>query len=390
MITEDARAQLSEIFIALSDALDVPPEIDRQLKDEYAKLALFVREDSVDRHRTDSEIYAQGSRRTGTIVAPVRAGQDFDLDIVYLRHLKRESVTQYELKLQAGDQLTRYLAWRRQMGLELPELTEGGRCWTLTWSGRYHMDVLPALPGDEPQRVYLGHNHIIITDRELKLWQPSNPRGLAIWFRGRMERALRAVRERRATLASVHIEQIPEDEVKTPLQRVVQLLKRHRDVFYEGQPEHRPSSIIVTTLAARAYENQMDVFDALCWVVPRMREFVELRDGVFWVQNPTNLEENFADRWAKDPLRASRFFEWLAQVEADLGEVADARGIHNTTDALGRGWGQAASTAAAGRFGDGLRAQRIANALRVSAGAATLAPSGSVLIAPHTFFGAKP
>jgi hypothetical protein len=49
MITEDARAQLSEIFIALSDALDVPPEIDRQLKDEYAKLALFVREDSVDR-----------------------------------------------------------------------------------------------------------------------------------------------------------------------------------------------------------------------------------------------------------------------------------------------------------------------------------------------------
>lgn len=390
MVTEEARTQLSEILMALSEALDIPPEIDRQLKDEYEKLALFVREDSVDRQRADSEIYAQGSRRLGTMVSPVRSGQDFDLDIVYLRHLKRESVTQEDLKAQIGEQLQRYLTWRRKAGLELPALTEGGRCWTLTWNGRFHMDVLPALPGDEPQRVYLGNNHIIITDRELRLWQSSNPKGFAIWFRARMERALRTVRERTALLAKVHIEQIPEHDVKTPLQHVVQLLKRHRDIYYEGLPEHRPSSIIVTTLAANAYDNQLNLFDALSWVVPRMKNFVDERNGVYWVENPTNLEENFADRWANDPLRAQRFFEWLAQVESDLDDAARMRGIHNIADALGRGWGRDASAAAAGKLGDGLLMRRNANELRASTGAATLGASVGVPVVSHTFFGSKP
>lgn len=61
------------------------------------------------------------------------------------------------------------------------------------------------------------------------------------------------------SLARVHIEQIPEDDVKTPLQRVVQLLKRHRDVFYEGQPEHRPSSIIVTGAAVASSTSRVRV-----------------------------------------------------------------------------------------------------------------------------------
>ena len=55
-------------------------------------------------------------------------------------------------------------------------------------------------------------------------------------------------------------------EKKSPLQRVVQILKRHRDLMFNGD-ESKPISIIITTLAARAYNKETDVLDALVNVV---------------------------------------------------------------------------------------------------------------------------
>lgn len=43
---------------------------------------------------------------------------------------------------------------------------------------------------------------------------------------------------------------------KTPLQRAVQILKRHRDIMFAGD-EDKPVSIIITTLAAKAYQEKV-------------------------------------------------------------------------------------------------------------------------------------
>jgi hypothetical protein len=40
---------------------------------------------------------------------------------------------------------------------------------------------------------------------------------------------------------------------KGVLRRAVQIYKRHRDIFFQGK-ENAPISIIITTLAAHAYE----------------------------------------------------------------------------------------------------------------------------------------
>ena len=47
---------------------------------------------------------------------------------------------------------------------------------------------------------------------------------------------------------------------KTPLQRAVQILKRHRDIMFAGD-EDKPVSIIITTLAAKAYQGDVSDFD---------------------------------------------------------------------------------------------------------------------------------
>jgi hypothetical protein len=89
--------------------------------------------------------------------------------------------------------------------------------------------------------------------------------------------------------------------VKTTLQRTVQALKRHRDIYFADKPEDRPASIIITTLAARAYPGAGSLYEVLLHVTRTMPSLVEQCDGVWWVENPVQPDENFAHRWRRKP-----------------------------------------------------------------------------------------
>jgi hypothetical protein len=66
--------------------------------------------------------------------------------------------------------------------------------------------------------------------------------------------------------------------------------------------EHKPISIIITTLAAKAYRKQTNVFEGLVHVVNNMESYIEERydkqlgHRVKWIENPVNAQENFADK----------------------------------------------------------------------------------------------
>lgn len=62
-----------------------------------------------------------------------------------------------------------------------------------------------------------------------------------------------------------------------------------------------------------AYQNEDDIQTALQSVIPNMRNFIEVRNGVYWVPNPVNPEENFADRRQTEPEKADAFFQWLKE-----------------------------------------------------------------------------
>ena len=113
-----------------------------------------------------------------------------------------------------------------------------------------------------------------------------NPIGYAEWFYVRMGPQVLQLREAMAKAASASIEEIPEWRVRTPLQRAVQLLKRHRDLRFSPDADDRPTSIIITTLAARAYSGQPQTYDALLQIVRAMPRYIENRDGKWWVANP--------------------------------------------------------------------------------------------------------
>lgn len=387
MITAQQQ-QLGQLLDYTAQELDIPADLDTELTAEYSRLGEWLRADNAKRFDTDSDLYTQGSRRLGTLVRPVNDEEDYDIDVVYLRHLAKSGITQEELKQQAGDQLRRYTRELRESEGRQVSLLEKQRCWRVQFGDRYHMDVLPALP-DEQKYVNNDRHHehgIIITDKDLVRWQPSNPKGYALWFESRMQVVLTESRQSMAKAASVDVEDVPEHSVRTPLHRVVQLLKRHRDLRYEGNPEDKPISIIITTLAARAYQNEVDVYEAMDFVTQRMHSLIEKRDGHWWVSNPV-AEENFADKWVKHPERADRFFEWIEQVREDVGRALAASGIHKAASILGESFGFSAASGAARRFGDSMMEARDANKLKVSANSATLGVTGANTVVPHTFFG---
>jgi hypothetical protein len=124
--------------------------------------------------------------------------------------------------------------------------------------------------------------------------------------------------------ARASVEDIPDYKVRTPLQHAIQILKRHRDMMFDDRTDEKPISIILTTLAAHAYQQETTIAAALYSMLQRMDTFIEDRGGVAWIANPTDPAENFADRWQQHPERKDAFYEWLKQARTDFKTAAEA------------------------------------------------------------------
>ena len=338
-------------------------------------------QDSENR-RKPPEIYAQGSFRLGTVVRPLTDNDEYDIDLVYRRNLKGKAPRRKSSRRRRATTCAAMSDTRKATVTTPPTLDEGRRCWTLTYGDRFHMDVLPAIPDGDG-----WPESILVTDRELREWQSSNPVGYAEWFKKCMLTQFVANRSRVATVLKMAAEEVPEWRVKTPLQRAVQLLKRHRDHYFQNDQNDRPVSIIITTLAAQAYRNQGNLCDALLAIVRDMPKYIEYRDGVAWVANPVNPKENFADKWQSNPRRAEKFSSWLQRVENDFTAALSQVGVQRIVASLGGSLGKTTMTKAAEVFGKEFQRQRVSGNLTMSTGTGMLLAGGSVKVKEHTFYG---
>ena len=374
---DSAEEQLSALLEGTIAQLDIPPHLYQQAVDKYQRVARYL---GAGDESDDNQllIYPQGSFRLGTVIRPT-ADADYDIDLVFRVSATKEQTTQAGLKQFAGQRLREYVVGAGgAVGLE-----EGSRCWTLKWSG-FHMDVLPALP--DADHLPTG---ILLTDRELYYWQCSDPIGFATWFHGQMrEQFIR----RRALLAqerAAQVDEVPDWEVKTTLQRAVQVLKRHRDIYFANRQSLKPASILVTTIAGHAYGNHNNLFEAVLHIAMGMTQFIESRHGVKWVGNPVLPQENFADKWREHPERERAFFEWVAQLRRDLEETAGCRGLDNVVERLNASFGPEVRRAAKS-FGQQYRSGREGGKLTSAAATGGLVMGSArpaAAVRPHNFYG---
>lgn len=373
MYMDEEPSPLEELLGTSIAEFDIPDDVYARVIARYNDLADYL---ASAEPGISGRVYTQGSIRLGTVTAPVDPAADYDLDLVYCSDLDKDEVTKEELKARAGLALTGYLATGPDGD---PRRSEGKRCWTLDYPYEpFHMDVLPAIPNtDAPP------HGILLTDRELHRWQPSNPIGFAEWFHRQMSVEMGMLRE--ALAKRMDVEQAPPSELKTGLQRTTQALKRHRDLYFSASPEDGPASIIITTLAAMAYSGQGSIYEVLIDITAKMPGLVESREGVFWVPNPVQPDENFADRWRDRPRRAQRFFEWIEAAHADFRDLGADRGVERIIEKLGASLGEGPAGRAAERYGSRMAEKRDSGRLKV-AGTGLLGATG-VPVRPHTFHG---
>lgn len=339
------------IINALAESLDIPDSAYEAAVNRYHDLGEWLMDESKAKTAQYSpDVFPQGSFRLGTATRPWKR-EDYDLDLACILKagVTKTNCSQEVLKQLLGTDLG---AYREERHISEP-LEEKHRCWRLYYQDniKFHMDSTPSIPQSADTRRVLQERMIMagstealaqdvaklaiaITDdrhphyREISGdWLISNPEGYAKWFEARMRQAQQFLESRAIMAKVVKLDDLPTYKWKTPLQRCVQILKRHRDVMFERSPDRKPISIIITTLAARAYQGEADLEEAMENILSGMHVFVN--PSYPRIPNPVNSQEDFADRWGTAEGRRlgleENFWRWLEQARSDFDIITSSR-----------------------------------------------------------------
>lgn len=314
-LTTVRNVEINKKLEEIVNEISIPMSKYEEAESHYMTVGEWLASEDSELAKYEPSIYAQGSFALGTAIKPINK-EEYDVDAVCKLNIPITAITQANLKKIVGDRLKGNNKYKSM-------LKEKKRCWTLKYSdsSKFHLDILPATPDNSIYfDVYTYKNYtygdpICITDNEKEDfykfssdWLKSNPKGYAQWFK---ERMFIGYPEHRSINCCESVDDLPLFRKITTLQKVIKLLKYHRNLKYI-QNEHKPISIIITTLAAKAYNGEDNIYDAMKNIVNTMGKYVEMRDNKYWVANPVNSDENFADKWNKEPIKAIIFSEWLS------------------------------------------------------------------------------
>jgi hypothetical protein len=302
------NAQLNVLFLRIAEELDIPDHLFEKAERSYQALGEYI-----NNHCDCSvAVYTQGSFRLGTVIRPLSDEDEYDLDLV-TEVTGMPLISPKDLKHKIGDIL-------RESKRYSSMLEEKKRCWRIEYAdeAQFHMDITPAKPVGETTSISVT-NRSVNGDYSFTM---SNPIGYSDWFDQR--KRVKSEIQKNAIFESSSVEpvKIKNNEVKLPLQRAIQILKRHRDKTFENNPDIKPISIIITTLSAQAYCGETGVYDALKKILETMSSYIRYEKGKYYIPNPSNPLENFADKWNSEPDKAKAFYDWLNKAKNDITAIA--------------------------------------------------------------------
>lgn len=376
----------NQLLVYISDELDISNEQLAIVKSAYESVGNWL-DQGEELHPFSPTLFAQGSIALGTTVKPVGKKDEYDVDMVCL--LRRGSTTTSPeiIKRLVGDRLKGHGTYCKMLD------EEGKRCWTLQYSDatRFHMDILPSVPESAL------HESFSKTAKELVIqpiaatnkddigtydYVPTNPKGYIEWFHSCMERNTELTKR-----FSESIQQLPQYPRKTPLQRAVQLLKRHRDVMFDGDAK-KPISIILTTVAGLLYNGEANVISAINNILTNAPRAIQRINGEFVLCNPARQGENFCEKWNTDNSKAQAFYTWIRQAQSDFDEITNpvmetVRFSKFLEDKFERG----VVLPAYEKYASGVKDSRVAGALGFDRKTGIIGATGAQIVKDHTFFG---
>ena len=315
--TESFETQLDDLLMRIC--------IELQLEDNRYKLAVasyqavgkWLESQSLVM-RLRPTIYPQGSMLLDTTVKPL-LGDEYDLDFVC------EFICGTTFFREPAEALNLIERSLRANGAYDPMVERMNRCVRLNYAREFHMDILPACKDTQN-----GGTCILVPDRRLHDWTPSNPKGFGAWFSDRARQVfLRTLLEKAAPIPAQQ-----NAERKPPLKLCVQLWKRWRDVRYKGNPDTAPISIVLTTLAGLIYRGERSVAAAIGNILEETANAARTTHPRLVVLNPSNHDEDLSERWDSNSGSYREFVKGVIEFESQWKALAQARGIDKVARAL--------------------------------------------------------
>lgn len=357
-----SNTKSNDVLKNILEKIELPDSAYEKAEKRYQDLGDWLHRPESSCVNFDPHVFSQGSFRLGTAIRPDSEEQyDLDMGCNLRRGLDNRSVTQKQLKHLVGHELELY---RKARSIK-EDLAEKKRCWRLEYADglSFHMDIVPCVPESDTGRGLLKKRMIenskfdenlaqnvsqlavSITDNTDSCyavinenWRISNPEGYARWFETRMKTAHLIINEREIRFKA-SIDSLPYYQWKTPLQQVIQLLKRHRDTMFKNNEDSKPISVIITTLAAKSYKGESDLALALNSVLSEMDDHIASQMPL--IPNPVNPAEDFADKWYDEKSVQYRlqenFYKWLYQARADFSALCSKGETKRVVDAAQSG-----------------------------------------------------
>ena len=344
-------------IIKLIDDLDISPTMFKNAVEKYKALAAYLQ-----RHGIDSDIYPQGSFALGTVVRPLRGGEEaaYDLDFICQVNASKETTDPKPVY----DQLKSALLSSDEYSKKITPFSEGFMIeYADIGSISFSIDIVPAVDEAEETKASLVRSGLREDVAQLSIaiprernehfdWISNNPRGYKTWFDeinapflnySRYEYRSKLFEENRSIFAS--IADIPEELDRSAVQRAIQILKQHRNAFYEkvtDGDEIKPISAIISTIVCSVASkcsinaDPFDLIDAVTKEVSSLKhllngsgargstasdadnDLIKKKNGKWILLNPANPMDNLMNAWSDNSRTAPMFFMWIDAVRNDL------------------------------------------------------------------------
>jgi hypothetical protein len=371
---QNKYVQLDDLLDRMAESLQLDKTRYELMIQHYEAIKKWIEADEQFFKPFKYELYPHGSVRIRTTVKPI--GKDeFDLDIALHLKLQWDIHTPEKIYFELRRRLSEHAIYKEKMELK-------NRCIRLNYSGDFHMDILPGVQEND-----WDEDKIRVPDRLLGYWVSSNPRGYSKWFLNKantvkislLEKALRA-------------ENLPSNdfENKKPLQRAVQLIKRYRDIYFHDDDTFKTSSIILTTIAGLYYNGEESIYLTVENIVNRIRQHTIHNSWRLKVLNPVNSEEDFTDKWEREPRYYQAFKTFYEHLYEQWHELKKENGIISEGRILKDLFGDELYFNAQTSQADIIEKSRNANQLGINRNSGIIGTAGTVstsLVKTNTFFG---
>ncbi|GAC05674.1 MAG: nucleotidyltransferase [Alteromonadaceae bacterium] len=373
-LSEQKKSMLVEMLDSVFDNLDLTKTQRERIETAYKAVGNYLA--SCEHPLLEgAQIYPQGSMRLRTTNKPL-GQEEFDVDLILFlpnaAFATRDEIVSVVKQHLLDNEVYKELVEDLPRGLRI------------NYKGDYHLDITPAKAYD--LQGFQGHP-LWVVDKHTG-FKESNPEGMAQGFDKAcsMLPVIRKAHVFMEALTNRSVTELPDQLKKKPLNRIIQILKRHRDVWSQQDgnihADFRPISVVITMLASLAYVEvvksgkEYDIeFDLILDVIELMPHHIENNFDEVLITNPTMKPENYAEKWNRvEGLEGQKyrnaFYAWHRAAVDTFEHLASAnnQGIDNVFTALSGAFGERPVVAAKDRIIETVNANRSNGNLGVALG----------------------